>query len=106
MKQDFNKSDYVILESLIGYKCTTSYKSLSIKFLVEICHFSHVKIRQTIKRFMIYDYIREGSKNGNTKTYYVTEEGLKHYMSVMNYDEEDIIDLIEDYENKIEKGEE
>lgn len=105
MNSNFNKNDYIILQQLIGNECITPFRSLTIKYLVEVCKFSHIKIRQTIKTFQIYNYIKEGSRDGNTKTYYVTDLGVKHYMEIMGYDEEDISDLIEQYRNKMEEKE-
>ena len=102
MNSNFNKNDYIILESLIGNECITPFRSLTVKYLVDNCKFSHVKIRQTIKTFQIYDYVKEGSRDGNTKTYYVTNLGVKHYMEVMDYNEDDISELIEQYRNKRE----
>lgn len=103
MNSNFNKNDYIILETLVGNECITPFRSLTIKHLVNACKFSHIKIRQTIKTFQIYDYIKEGSRDGNTKTYYVTNLGVKHYMEVMNYNEEDISNLIEQYRNNKEE---
>lgn len=104
MNVNFNKNDYTILEKLIGYECKTPFRSITINYLVKFCKFSHIKIRQTIKTFQMYDFVREGSRDGNTKTYYVTDSGIEHYKEIMGYDEDDIENLIENYKNKKEEN--
>lgn len=99
MAKSFNKNDYLILEAIIGNRCTTPVMSFTINQISKESNFSEIKVRLAIKSFQMYDYIKEGSKDGNTKTYYVTNEGIKHYMSVMNYDDEDIVDLINRYDD-------
>ena len=108
MNVTFNKTDYKILEILIGNNCNTPFRSFTIKYLVNKSGYSHIKIRQSIKTFQMLGYIKEGSKDGNSNTYYVTNEGINHYMQVMDYDEKDMKDLYDFYEekNNKEKGNE
>ncbi|HBJ1650356.1 TPA: hypothetical protein LA460_000260 [Clostridium botulinum] len=105
MEINFNKTDYTILEILIGNECDTPFKSLSTKYLIESSGYSHVKVRQTIKSFQLCGFVKEGSKDGNKKTYYVSNDGVKHYMDVMDYDKNDLEDLIDKYLNNDNKGE-
>lgn len=93
----FNKSDYTILDAIIGNECTSPFQSISTQYIIDKCGYSHVKVRQVLKNFVISDFIREGIKDGNKKTYYVTEKGKAHYMMVMGYNDEDIEDLIYEY---------
>lgn len=93
----FNKNDYLILEILIGNECTSPYKSISTTCIIEKCNYSHVKVRQVLKSLLIVEFIKEGAKDGNKKTYYVTEKGKAHYKEIMEYDDYDIEDLISGY---------
>lgn len=86
----FNKNDYLILEILIGNECFSSFKSLTTKYLIDESKFSHVKVRQTIKMFQMYNLVKDGAKDGNNRTYYVTEKGVEFFMKVMDCDTEDI----------------
>lgn len=99
MELNFNKNDYGILEILIGNECATPFQSLTTKYMIDKSGFSHVKIRQTIKTFKMCGFVKEGAKEGNSKTYYVTNDGVKYYMEVMNYDKGDMQDLIDSYIN-------
>lgn len=92
----FNKSDYAILDVLIGNECHSAFKSLTTKYIIEDTGLSHVKVRQTLKNFIMMDIVKEGAKDGNSKTYYVTEKGKLHYMDVFKYDEVDIANLVLD----------
>lgn len=103
MSKSFNKNDYLILEAIIGNECTTPVMSFTINQISKESNFSEIKVRLAIKSFQMYNYIKEGSKDGNNKTYYVTDEGIKHYMSVMNHDDEDIRCLINRYNNESEE---
>lgn len=93
----FNKNDYGILELLIVEGCNSPYKSFSTKLIIESSSLSQVKVRQVIKNFCLADFIKEGAKDSNNKTYFYTENGLSHYKQVFGYSDEDIEDLI--YEN-------
>lgn len=104
MEISFNKTDYAILEILIGNNCDTPFRSLSTKYLIESSGYCHVKVRQTMKSFQLCGFVKEGSKEGNKKTYYVTNDGVKHYMEIMNYNKNDLGDLIDKY--RIENEEE
>lgn len=93
----FNKNDYLILELLILGECTSAFKSLSTQAIIKDSKFSHVKVRQVIKSFLLSNFIMEGAKEGNNKTYYVTPEGIEHFKKVFNYTDEYINDAIYDY---------
>lgn len=97
----FNKNDYLILEVLIGNQCHSPYKSLSTQYIINECNYSHVKVRQVLKNFIISDFVREGAKDGNKKTYYVTDKGIEHYKMAMGYDNMDIEDVIAKYEDDV-----
>lgn len=101
--KNFNKMDYAILEQLVVYECFSLAIAFSIKTLAEKTGFSQVKIRQTIKLFLMFGIVEEGAKDGNKKTYYVTKSGLDLYKRVMDYTDEDIIEMQEQCMNKEEK---
>lgn len=100
---NFNKNDFDILEILIGNECKTPFKSLTIKYLIKESKFSHLKVRQTMKTFQIYGLVKDGAKDGNNKTYYVTQKGIDYYCSIMDYNEIDLEDLVNSYLNKEEE---
>lgn len=91
----FNKNDYVILEMLIAEECNSPYKSLTKQFIIKQSGFSHVKVQQVLKSFLLVGFVKEGTKDGNNKTYYYTDKGKEHYMQVFEYSNEDIEILVE-----------
>jgi DNA-binding transcriptional regulator GbsR (MarR family) len=95
--------DYKILEQLVGYECISIARAFSIKKLSENTKFSEIKIRQTMKLFLMCGLVREGAKDGNRKTYYITNEGYELYKEVMDYNEEDIEKLKDTYLGKEEE---
>lgn len=96
----FNKNDYKVLETLIERECTTPVASLTIKQLINITEMSLSKVRSVKDNFIMMRYINEGSKDGNNKTFYVTEEGVKHYKLVFGFDDEKIDEIINDFDKK------
>ena len=52
-------------------------KGVTIKKLIEKTNFSHVKIRNTIKMFSELGLIKDGLRAGNSRTYYLTDDGLE-----------------------------
>lgn len=93
----FNKSDYAILELLIGCECFSPFKSLSKQSIMSNTKYSHVKVQQSLKGFMLVDFVREGAKDRNNKTYFCTEAGLEHYKKIFDYTDEDIDKVIDNY---------
>ena len=91
----FNKSDYEILSQLINSKCFSPVISLTRKQLMELTGCSMSKIRNANKNFLMTGIIKEGTKDGNNKTYYITEEGIKHYQYVYNLSDDEIKKMIE-----------
>lgn len=92
-----NKTDYIILELMIKNESYSSYVSLSTPYLIKKSKLSHVKVRQVLKNFILLGFVHEGSKDGNKKTYYITESGLEHYKDIFGLDDKDIEKMIEDY---------
>lgn len=90
----FNKTDYIILEMLIVEECNSPFKSLSKPYIIKESGFSHVKVQQVLKSFQLVGFVKEGTKDGNKKTYYYTQEGKNHFMQIFEYEEEDMEDLI------------
>lgn len=101
----FNKNDYIILEMLIAEECNSPYKSLTKQFIIKESKFSHVKVQQVLKSFLLIGFVKEGTKDGNNKTYYYTDDGKKHYMEVFEYSEDDIKLLIENNKEDIRDDE-
>lgn len=52
-------------------------KGVTIKTLVTKTKYSHVKVRGTIKLLIQKGFVAEGLRNGNSKTYYMTDDGIK-----------------------------
>lgn len=100
----FNKNDYKILESLIERHCNAPVASLTIKQLMNITKMSLSKVRSVKDNFLMMKYIQEGSKDGNNKTFYYTDEGLNHYKLAFGFTDEDIEEMIINFENTY-KGE-
>lgn len=98
--ENFNKNDYKILENLIGYECYSITRSFTIKKMSEITKLSEIKIRQTMKLFLMCDLVKEGAKDRNKKTYFITNDGFELYKEVMDYNEQDIEKLKDAYLSK------
>lgn len=73
----FNKNDYQILDVLNNEECYSSLRSWTIQALATETKLSIPKIRITIKSFLLLGYIKEGAKSGNSKTFYITKEGVE-----------------------------
>lgn len=93
----FNKNDYKILEALIERECNSPAKSLTVKQIIKITEMSLSKVRAVISKFLLINYIQEGSKDGNSKTYYFTDEGVNHYKAVFGFSNEDVEDMISSF---------
>lgn len=100
----FNKNDYKILEALIERQCNTPVASLTIKQLVNITQMSLSKVRSVKDNFILMEFIKEGSKDGNNKTYFITEKGLKHFQSAFGFDNDRIDEIIQDFENNYDEN--
>ncbi len=98
----FNKNDYKILESLIERQCNAPVASLTIKQLINITGMSLSKVRSVIGKFLLMNFIQEGSKDGNNKTYFTTEDGVKHFKLVFGFNDNDIKEIVEDFNNLYE----
>lgn len=90
----FNKTDYAILELLVACECDAPMESMSKKAIIRRSELSHVKVQQVLKAFMLSGFVKEGTKDGNNKTYFYTEEGKEHLMSAFGYLDGDIDDLV------------
>lgn len=95
-----NKTDYIILEIMIKNESYSSYVSLSTPYLISKSKLSHVKVRQVLKNFILFGFVSEGSKDGNKKTYYITDLGIEHYKDMFGLDDKDINDMVDKYNNE------
>jgi DNA-binding transcriptional regulator GbsR (MarR family) len=80
----FNKNDYTILSVLVEEQCFSEIASLSIKQISANTKLSIPKIRLVLKSFLLMDLIREGAKDGISKTFYCTDKGKQFLLSAMN----------------------
>ena len=72
----YNKTDYEILYFLNDEDFNSEFKSVTIKTIIEKLKYSESKIRMAINGFLKDNYVKEGIKQGQAKTYYITEEGI------------------------------
>lgn len=100
----FNKKDYVVLEALIERTCNSPVASLTIKQLMRITRMSLSKIRSVKNDFLLMNFILEGSKDGNNKTFYYTDEGLNHFKKVFNFSDDRIKQMQLNFEEEYERG--
>ena len=74
-------NDYRILKSIINKndksKGFSMMKGTTIKEIVANTGLSDKKVRITINKFLKEEFICEGLKNGNQKTYILTVEGFQ-----------------------------
>lgn len=101
----FNKNDYKILESLIERQCNAPVASLTIKQLMNITGMSLSKVRSVIGKFLLMNFIKEGSKDGNNKTFFTTDEGIKHFKLAFGFDDKDIEEIVADFNNSYNEEE-
>ena len=102
----FNKNDYRILESLIERKCNAPAASLTIKQLINLTDMSQSKVRSVKNNFLLMHFIEEGSKDSNNKTFFYTEKGLNHFKSVFAFNDDDIKEMMVNFEKSLSKIEE
>lgn len=81
----FNKSDYGILSLLKDKECFSEISSLNIKQISSNTNLSIPKIRIVIKNFLLMELIKEGAKDGISKTYYITEKGVNFFNNALGY---------------------
>lgn len=80
---NFTLSDFKILISLASFKRNDTLvgsnplKAVTIKELIEQTKLSRVKINSSLKKFQECGYVGLGFKNGNSKTYFTTDEGYE-----------------------------
>lgn|GEM_PF-6853295 len=82
--KELNKSDYLILQRLIGSD-GTGISKLSGKTKAEIMELTNLgktKIYHSIKLLLEYEMIGLGVKKGSSKTYYILEKGVNSLKEV------------------------
>jgi hypothetical protein len=72
----------MILTKLYEENLVNELKSCSINTLHELTDLSITKVRDTIRIFVMLNYIAIGATQGNTKTYYITQEGINKLKSL------------------------
>ncbi|NFT08131.1 winged helix-turn-helix domain-containing protein [Clostridium botulinum] len=75
----FNKNDYAILSHIYHNNYNSPVNSITTLELIDESELSSSKVRNTINEFIRSGYIIEGLKDGNNKTYYISESGTKHF---------------------------
>lgn len=78
-----NKNEYSILIRLKEHECTTELKSFTYDKLCKITNLSLSTVRRSIKKFLELQYVREGCKQGISKTFYITPNGIEKLKSIM-----------------------
>lgn len=73
-----NKNDIYILMVFAKENRSSLLKSFSVANLIKTIDgkYSHTKVREVIKNFKNLGYLQEGFKQGNSKTYYITKNGI------------------------------
>lgn len=76
-----SKNDYSVLLLLFNDGCTTEFKSYTKKCIQEKLSEEKIelslnKITNTLKTFIQMDYIKEGARQWQSKTFYLTKEGI------------------------------
>ena len=79
----FNKNDYSILSILVEKECFSEIGSLTIKQLSKLTNLSIPKIRLVMKNFLLTELTKEGARDGVSKTFYITEKGVKFLNNAM-----------------------
>ena len=86
----FNKNDYNILSVLLENKCFTEIGSLTIKQISNLTGLSIPKIRLVMKTFLLTELTKEGARDGISKTFYITEEGVSFLNKAMYPNKKDV----------------
>lgn len=81
-----NKNDVLILRTLYKNKKISELQSMTITALANSLEnrFSTMKIRMTIYEFVKQDIVREGLKVGNSKSYFISDSGIKVLNDLVN----------------------
>lgn len=85
----FNKNDYRILSTFDDKESYTEISSLTIKQIANNTNLSIPKVRSTVKNFVLVGFLKEGAKDGISKTYYITKEGIDHVTKITQIDYEE-----------------
>ena len=80
---DLSKNDYNILIILNHYQCNSKLKSFTIERISKETNLSIPKIRNSVKMFLLLNYITEGSHDKSAKTYYINENGINELKSLI-----------------------
>lgn len=87
-----NKNDIYILMVFAKENRSSLLKSFSVANLIKTIDgkYSHTKVREVIKNFKNLGYLQEGFKQGNSKTYYITKNGIDFLEEIggVEYDKE------------------
>lgn len=81
---EYNKTDYEILYFFKKEGFDGEFKSCTIKTLVESLGYSESKIRLAINNFLKDKFVKEGIKQGQSKTYFITEEGIERIKELVD----------------------
>ena len=81
-----NKNDVLILRTLYKNKKVSELQSMTITALTNSLEnkFSTMKVRTTIYEFVKQGIVHEGLKQGNSKTYFISNDGIKILNDLVN----------------------
>ena len=90
----YTKLDYKILRYIIRNRedKTKGYSranGTTIKEVIELTNLSEGKVRNTISKFVKDGFLRYGISEGRTRTYCITEEGLRELQDIYMVDLEE-----------------
>lgn len=74
--QLYTKKDITVLRAIKMKNAITDMMSVSRKTLQDDTKLSYLKVRQALLKLIKDGYVKEGFKQGNAKTYYITHEGI------------------------------
>ena len=101
---DIDKIDIEILYVMLVNNAITPMSSFSIKKLLENFELSlsyHTILRRINTKLIPNGYLAEGLKNGNSKSFYLTEFAIK-FMKENVFEKENPYEIIEEIVNEFE----
>lgn len=95
---DIDKVDIEILYMLFVQKVYSPMNSFSVKKIIENTHLNlsyYSILRRINKKLIPIGYLLEGYKDGNAKSFYLSELAIK-YLKENILEKEDVYDILED----------
>ena len=79
-----NKNDYKLLMILDKDECNSSVKSKTAARIATEANLCGSKVRRTLNEFVNMNYVKEGMKEGNARSFYITSKGKEKLVEILD----------------------